>query len=31
MIVVYRGFEESENSWVAGTFTNVPIVAPSCE
>ncbi|MFO0712812.1 MAG: hypothetical protein U0353_23365 [Sandaracinus sp.] len=31
MIVVYRGYEESENSWVAGTFTNVPIVAPSCE
>jgi hypothetical protein len=31
IIVVYRGFEESENSWVAGTFTNVPIVTPSCE
>lgn len=31
LIVVYRGFEESENSWVAGTFTNVPIVTPGCE
>ncbi len=31
IIVAYRGFEEGQNSWVAGTFTNVPIVTPSCE
>lgn len=31
MIVVYRGLEESENSWVAGTFTNVPVLTPSCD
>lgn len=31
IIVAYRGFEESQNSWVAGTFTNVPIVTPTCE